>query len=205
MSGEISLESVADPSLDELTVGLSSVSATAALAGLLAQTLKQGLAIGLSGELGAGKTEFVRQLVGAFRGVAAAECRDVVSPSFMLEAVYDLPRDSAILAVHHWDLYRIAGGALPGDLEEILSDEKLLKLIEWPERVPSLSRLLSLEVMIAFSGLPSVENSLTDALDEPMSERRSCRIRLGERTRSNDSIKSFWNDFHAALKTRLGK
>ena len=203
---------------EELLVELPSLEATAELAAVCAKVLQGGVAIGLSGGLGAGKTEFVRQLVGALRGLPAAACRDVVSPSFMLEAVYPLCEGRPVVAVHHWDLYRVAGGELPGELDEIIADTRLLKLIEWHERVPSLARLLSLELVIAFSGLLPSKNGvepysadsqldgpvlfgagLAGAGEEPMPEGRTCRIRIGAGMRSKASGTDLWSEIRAVL------
>ena len=192
----------------ELLVALPSLSATAELAAVFARSRKTGVAIGLSGGLGAGKPEFVRQLVAAFRGRSVAECRDVVSPSFMLEAVYPLPAGCPFTAVHHWDLYRVAGGELPGELDEIIADTQLLKLIEWHERVPSLARLLSLELVIAFSGLSPgeipFETPSVVAKEEPIAEGRTCRIRIAAGMRSDASASDLWSELRAVLPTEVG-
>lgn len=194
-------------SVREVSLGLPTLAATTELAALLAGILRSGITVGLSGGLGVGKTEFVRQLVAQLRSQTARECVDVISPSFMLEAVYDLPAGPGLDAIHHWDLYRIAGGELPGELEEIIADTKLLKLIEWPERVPSLSRLLSLELMIAFSDPlptetpPGAPQAIAAGI--PISEGRICRIRVGERMHSKSCEFAIWNEFLVALKARL--
>src|SRR3982751_6159515 len=78
-----------------------SVSQTETLAAQFAQSLKGGECIALHGEMGAGKTHFVRGLV---RGLDGVE-RSVSSPTYVLLNVYDTGR----LKVFHLDAYRVNG------------------------------------------------------------------------------------------------
>ncbi len=87
--------------------------------------------VGLSGQLGSGKTAFV-QLIAKAYGVEES----VTSPTFVIEKIYKLekrPFDRLI----HIDAYRLERGEELAVLgwKEILSDPKNLILIEWPERV----------------------------------------------------------------------
>jgi tRNA threonylcarbamoyladenosine biosynthesis protein TsaE len=83
----------------------------------------------LSGPLGAGKTMFVKGLA-ANLGIDPEE---VTSPSFTLVNPYD-----ARLRLYHIDLYRLNEGAAAAhavDLDELLSDEQAVIVIEWAERL----------------------------------------------------------------------
>ena len=83
----------------------------------------------LDGPLGAGKTVFVKGLTTAL-GVDPDE---VTSPSFTLVNPY-----SGRLPVFHIDLYRLDEGAPAAeavDLEEMLSDEGAVIIIEWAHRL----------------------------------------------------------------------
>ena len=83
----------------------------------------------LSGELGAGKTLFVKGIMSAL----GFDETEVTSPSFTLLNIYE-----ARLKVFHLDLYRLSDGAAAGyavDLDEILRDEQGVVLIEWAERL----------------------------------------------------------------------
>lgn len=101
---------------------------TAGIAEAVAPYLRGGLVIGLSGDLGAGKTTFVRYLIAA----AGGDTRAVSSPTYTLQHEYPLPNG---LTVEHWDLYRLT--VVPQELEESPSP-KTVRLIEWPERCPEL-------------------------------------------------------------------
>ena len=100
---------------------------TEALAAELAAAFRGGEVVLLSGELGSGKTVFVRGLA---RGVGA-DPEEVASPTFVL-----LTRYPGRLTLHHADLYRLAGG---GDDQELGLEElpgpRGVLAIEWAERL----------------------------------------------------------------------
>jgi tRNA threonylcarbamoyladenosine biosynthesis protein TsaE len=81
----------------------------------------------LTGELGAGKTAFVRGLA---RGLGA-DPDDVASPTFVLLTSY-----AGRLTLHHADLYRLQGGGDESELglEELPGPDGVLA-IEWAERL----------------------------------------------------------------------
>jgi tRNA threonylcarbamoyladenosine biosynthesis protein TsaE len=100
---------------------------TAAVAARLAEGFQGGEVVLLSGELGAGKTAFVRGLVRGLGGLA----EDVASPTFVLLTAY-----SARLTLHHADLYRLRGDGDEGELglEELPGPSGVLA-VEWAERL----------------------------------------------------------------------
>ncbi len=103
----------------------ASAAATEELAAELARALQPGAVVLVSGELGAGKTTFVR---GAARALGVRGT--VTSPTFTIGQRYrgDVP-------VSHLDLYRLAGGLgaeEPGLLDDYLTPDAVA-FIEWPE------------------------------------------------------------------------
>ena len=118
-----------------------SVTETENVAARLAPTLSPGSCIALHGNLGAGKTQFVRGLVKGLGG----DGRAVSSPTFVLLNVYPTPT----LAVYHLDAYRVGG---PEDFEAIGFPELLeqggIVVVEWPERVEALIPPTALHVHI---------------------------------------------------------
>jgi ATPase, YjeE family len=100
------------------------------LAAKLGHLLIPGMVVLLSGDYGAGKTEFVRGIVQGFLGETAVG--QVASPSFSLLHVYE----AMGRRVCHYDLYRLetmhvkSGEGLFQDAEE----EDLI-CVEWPEVV----------------------------------------------------------------------
>ena len=98
----------------------SSPAETEAVAGRLARLLRPGDVVTVSGELGSGKTTFVR---GACRALGVTQ--PVTSPTFTVGHRYD--------GVAHLDLYRFAGvtAAEWGDLEPYF--DGTIAFVEWPE------------------------------------------------------------------------
>src|SRR5256885_13192287 len=95
----------------------------------LGRELSGGEIILLNGPLGAGKTILVK---GIARALGIDE-KDVTSPSFTLVNPH-----SGRLLLYHIDLYRLDEGASAAhavDLDEILSDEHAVVIIEWAERM----------------------------------------------------------------------
>jgi len=87
----------------------------------------------LQGDLGAGKTVFAK-------GIAAGldiDPAEVNSPTFTIVNQHD-----GGMRMYHLDLYRIEGGAddlRELGLEEMLSEENAVVVIEWPERLGKLT------------------------------------------------------------------
>jgi tRNA threonylcarbamoyladenosine biosynthesis protein TsaE len=96
---------------------------TEALAARLASRLRAGDVVAVSGELGSGKTTFVR---GAARALGVVE--PVSSPTFTIGHRYD-----AAVPVAHLDLYRLAGIDPEewADLEPYF--DGTVAFVEWPE------------------------------------------------------------------------
>ena len=100
---------------------------TIRIASQIVSELDGGTTILLIGELGAGKTAFVRGLVEG----AGGDPDDVSSPTFTLLQPY-----AGRLTVHHVDLYRVA----PREVDELGLDElatpTALVAVEWADRLP---------------------------------------------------------------------
>ena len=96
----------------------------------LGENLSGGEILLLGGPLGAGKTVFVKGLAAGL----GFDPEEVSSPSFTLVNRYDEGR----LVLYHLDLYRLAEGAAAAhavDLDELLSEERAVIVIEWAERM----------------------------------------------------------------------
>ena len=101
---------------------------TRALGEKLGLLLSGGEAIELVGDVGAGKTTFVKGLA-----VGLGIDEDVQSPSFTISRVYD-GRDEIVLA--HYDFYRLSdAGIMADELTETTQDPKTVTVIEWADIV----------------------------------------------------------------------
>lgn len=103
---------------------------TFALGALVGSHLAGGEIILLDGALGAGKTIFAKGISSALE----IDTDEVTSPSFTLVNIYEEGR----LKLFHLDLYRLSEGASAAhavDLDELLTDESAVFIIEWAERM----------------------------------------------------------------------
>jgi tRNA threonylcarbamoyladenosine biosynthesis protein TsaE len=118
---------------------------TERLAAELAADLGPGDVVLVSGDLGAGKTTFVR---GAARALGVRE--PVTSPTFTIGQRYE-----GRLPVSHLDLYRLAGGGL-GDEDPALLDDYLtpdaVAFVEWPEAGSAAIERVAIRVALAHEG-----------------------------------------------------
>ena len=92
----------------------------------MALEIKWPAVIALNGDLGAGKTTFVRGFIQALLGNIP-----VPSPTFTILQEYDTPRGKIV----HADLYRIND---PSELQELGLEElfeNAIVFIEWPEKI----------------------------------------------------------------------
>ena len=134
---------------------LSDLAATAALARRIAAVARTGDIIGLSGDLGAGKTTFARFFIAAYGG----EGEEVPSPTFSLAQVYPL----AQATVWHFDLFRLRRReeAFELGIEEAFAEG--ISLIEWPERLGPLLPADRLDIRFTMSGRGAARRARLEA------------------------------------------
>jgi len=115
------------------TYTIADLKGLARFAHIFKKELKGGTVLALSGELGAGKTAFVKILAKEL-GIK----KTIASPTFVLMNIYALPKNyHGIARLCHIDAYRLksekdlsAFGA-----EEYIGDSTIITAIEWPEHV----------------------------------------------------------------------
>ncbi len=135
-------------------IDLPDEAATAALAARLAERARSGDVIALKGDLGTGKTTFVRAFI---RTLGGGE--EVPSPTFTLVQLYELDRAT----IWHFDLYRLRS---PEEAWELGIEEAFatgIALIEWPERLGALLPERRLEIALAFGERPEARRAVLSA------------------------------------------
>lgn len=114
--------------IPRMIIEVADEAATRELGQKLGRLLKGGETIELRGDIGAGKTTFVKGLA---LGLDIDE--DVQSPTFTISRVYDA-RDGLVLA--HYDFYRLNdAGIMANELKEATRDFGTITVIEWADIV----------------------------------------------------------------------
>ena len=101
-----------------------------------AKKIKNGDAIYLYGEIGAGKTTFVRFLISYLQKKNKKKLEEIVSPTFTIVQYYKISKE---INIAHYDLYRIKKTK---DLHNIgLSEQQdsFINIVEWPELIKTKS------------------------------------------------------------------
>ena len=136
---------------------LASPDDTCALARCLAEDLRPGDVLLLSGGIGAGKTHFARCMIQALQDTP----EDVPSPTFTLVQEYQTRRG----ALWHADLYRLSG---PDDVIELgLIDafDTAICIVEWPDRLGDLAPANALVIRFSDTLEPEVRDFAASAAD----------------------------------------
>ena len=112
-------------------INISEEIKTKSIAEVFSNNIKAGDTLLLRGELGVGKTTFIRYLINFLQKKNKQSITEISSPTFNLVHEYQL----GSLIIKHYDLYRINDekeltniGIYEGNSDEIT-------LIEWPEKI----------------------------------------------------------------------
>ena len=106
---------------------------TAELAKNFSKILKKGDIVFFHGEIGVGKTTFIRYLVNFFQIKNHLDLTEVTSPTFNLVNEYDV----GIFTIQHYDLYRLTNSDETKNIGLLEDQKDILTLVEWPEKIDS--------------------------------------------------------------------
>ena len=104
---------------------------TAELAKNFSKILKKGDIVFFHGEIGVGKTTFIRYLINNFQKSNYLNLTEVTSPTFNLVSEYDV----GIFTIQHYDLYRLTSSSEIKNIGLFENYKETLTLIEWPEKI----------------------------------------------------------------------
>ena len=112
-------------------IDISSEETTKKLAKELSNYLKGGEIIFLYGEMGVGKTTFVKYLINQFQIKKNLQTGEVTSPTFNLLNEYDVDD----LSIKHYDLFRLKEKSELKNLDIFENNTNVITLIEWPQLI----------------------------------------------------------------------
>ena len=110
-------------------VDLSSENKTEKLAKKLSKKLKPGNIVFFYGEMGVGKTTFIKYLINIIQKENKLEQTEVTSPTFNLLNEYQINK----ININHYDLYRLKSAQELKNLELFENSKNLITLVEWPQ------------------------------------------------------------------------
>ena len=106
---------------------------TAELAKIFSKVVKKGDVVFFHGEIGVGKTTFIRHLVNYLQANNHLNQTEVTSPTFNLVNEYDV----GVFIIQHYDLYRLTNSHEIKNIGLLENQKEILTLIEWPEKIDS--------------------------------------------------------------------
>jgi len=112
-------------------IELSSEKNIEELAGKFLNKIKPGDIIFLYGEIGVGKTTFVRYLVNKFQKENKLQITEVTSPTFNLLSEYQINQ----IKINHYDLFRLKSSEEINNLDLFGDSKNSITLIEWPQMI----------------------------------------------------------------------
>ena len=110
-------------------IELSSEKKTEELANKILKKLKVGDVVFLYGEIGVGKTTFIKYLINGFQKKNKLKLTEVTSPTFNLLNEYKINQ----IKINHYDLFRLKSIEEIKNLGLFEDNKNLITLIEWPQ------------------------------------------------------------------------
>ena len=117
--------------IKDSTIDITSEKLTKELAKEFTKFLNGGEFVFLYGEMGVGKTTFVKYFINEFQTLHNLPKTEITSPTFSLLNEYQV-KD---IRIKHYDLFRINRKEDINNLDIFEKDNKLITLIEWPQLI----------------------------------------------------------------------
>ena len=123
-------------------IDITSEKLTKELAKKFTKYLKGGEFIFLYGEMGVGKTTFVKYFINEFQKLNKLPQTEILSPTFSLLNEYQM-KD---IRIKHYDLFRINRKEDVKNLDIFEKDNKLITFIEWPQLLTDTKNIKSIDL-----------------------------------------------------------
>ena len=117
--------------IKDSTIDITSEKLTKELAKEFTKYLKGGEFVFLYGEMGVGKTTFIKYFINEYQKINNFKQTEITSPTFSLLNEYQV-KD---IRIKHYDLFRINRKEDINNLDIFEKDNKLITLIEWPQLI----------------------------------------------------------------------
>jgi len=127
-------------------IDITSEKSTRELAEKLTSYFKGGEYIFLYGEMGVGKTTFVKYFINKFQINEQLKLTEVTSPTFNLLNEYETNN----FVIKHYDLFRIKKSSEIKDLDIFEKNEKIITLVEWPQLLKNNNKSKSIDLLFTY-------------------------------------------------------
>ena len=134
---------------------------TAELAKNFSKIIKKGDVVFLHGEIGVGKTTFIRHLINRFQIVNHLNLTEVTSPTFNLLNEYEADD----LLIKHYDLFRLKNKSEVKNLDLFENNKNTITLIEWPELISKENLKKTIDLIFNYENELNNRSIKIDGLD----------------------------------------
>ena len=128
--------------IKDSTIDITSEKLTKELAKEFTKYLKGGEFVFLYGEMGVGKTTFIKYFINEYQKINNLTQTEITSPTFSLLNEYQV-KD---IRIKHYDLFRINRKEDINNLDIFEKDNKLITLIEWPQLLADIENIKSIDL-----------------------------------------------------------
>ena len=128
--------------IKDSTIDITSEKLTKELAKEFTKYLKGGEFVFLYGEMGVGKTTFVKYFINEYQKINNLTQTEITSPTFSLLNEYQVKE----IRIKHYDLFRINRKEDIDNLDIFEKDNKLITLIEWPQLLTDKQNIKSIDL-----------------------------------------------------------
>ena len=112
-------------------IDISKESSTAKFARKFSKVLKVGDVVLLHGEIGAGKTTFIRYLINSLEKKNKVKLGEITSPTFSILNEYEIKN----ITIRHYDLFRIKDSNEIKNIGIYENIQDFITFIEWPDKI----------------------------------------------------------------------
>ena len=127
-------------------IDITSEKSTRELAEKLTSYFKGGEYIFLYGEMGVGKTTFVKYFINKFQINEQLKLTEVTSPTFNLLNEYETNN----FVIKHFDLFRIKKSSEIKELDIFEKNENIITLVEWPQLLKNNNKVKSMDLLFTY-------------------------------------------------------
>ena len=127
-------------------IDITSEKSTRELAEKLTSYFKGGEYVFLHGEMGVGKTTFVKYFINKFQIDEKLKLTEVTSPTFNLLNEYETNNFN----IKHYDLFRIKKSSEIKDLDIFEKNENIITLVEWPQLLENRNKEKKIDLLFTY-------------------------------------------------------